>query len=72
MARYRTELREKALLSEQAYQNAVDRLADVKRHESLCLLKTATVQNILISIFLLKILTINYIEFIRFIINYFN
>ncbi|XP_039863592.1 NFX1-type zinc finger-containing protein 1 [Simochromis diagramma] len=43
VARYRTELREKALLSEQAYQNAVDRLADVKRHESLCLLKTATV-----------------------------
>uniref|UniRef100_A0AAX7V2B9 RZ-type domain-containing protein n=1 Tax=Astatotilapia calliptera TaxID=8154 RepID=A0AAX7V2B9_ASTCA len=43
VARYRTELREKALLSEQAYQNAVDRLADVKRHESLCLLKKATV-----------------------------
>ncbi|XP_006782832.1 NFX1-type zinc finger-containing protein 1 [Neolamprologus brichardi] len=43
VSRYRTELREKALLSEQAYQNAVDRLADVKRHESLCLLKKATV-----------------------------
>nr|XP_004547697.2 NFX1-type zinc finger-containing protein 1 [Maylandia zebra] len=43
VARYRTELREKALLSEQAYQNAVDRLADVKRHESLCLLNKATV-----------------------------
>ncbi|XP_069003772.1 NFX1-type zinc finger-containing protein 1 [Embiotoca jacksoni] len=43
VARYRVELRTRALESEQAYQNAVDRLADVKRHESLCLLKKATV-----------------------------
>ncbi|XP_044203715.1 NFX1-type zinc finger-containing protein 1 [Thunnus albacares] len=43
VARYRVELRTRALESEQAYQSAVDRLADVKRHESLCLLKEATV-----------------------------
>ncbi|XP_071379095.1 NFX1-type zinc finger-containing protein 1 [Centroberyx affinis] len=43
VARYRAELRTKALESEQAYQNAVDRLADVRRHESLCLLKEAKV-----------------------------
>ncbi|KAM7422964.1 hypothetical protein PAMA_010818 [Pampus argenteus] len=43
VSRYRIELRTRALESEQAYQNAVDRLADVKRHESLCLLKEATV-----------------------------
>ncbi|KAK2861853.1 hypothetical protein Q5P01_001386 [Channa striata] len=43
VARYRVELRTRVLESEQAYQNAVDRLADVKRRESLCLLKKATV-----------------------------
>lgn len=44
MARYRAELGTRVLESEQAYQNAVDRLADVKRHENLFLLKEATVQ----------------------------
>ncbi|XP_073324275.1 NFX1-type zinc finger-containing protein 1 [Pagrus major] len=43
VARYRAKLTDKILESEEAYQNAVDRLADVKRHESLCLLKEATV-----------------------------
>ncbi|XP_047439999.1 NFX1-type zinc finger-containing protein 1 isoform X2 [Mugil cephalus] len=43
VARYRIELRTRALQSEDAYQRAVDRLADVKRQESLCLLKEATV-----------------------------
>ncbi|KAK2915291.1 NFX1-type zinc finger-containing protein 1 [Channa argus] len=43
VARYRVDLRTRVLGSEQAYQNAVDRLADVKRRESLCLLKNATV-----------------------------
>ncbi|XP_041800203.1 NFX1-type zinc finger-containing protein 1 isoform X2 [Chelmon rostratus] len=43
VARYRVELCTRVLESEQAYQNAVDRLADVKRRESLCLLKEATV-----------------------------
>ncbi|XP_023281831.1 NFX1-type zinc finger-containing protein 1 [Seriola lalandi dorsalis] len=43
VAQYRIELRTRAVESEQAYQNAVDRLADVKRQESLCLLKKAMV-----------------------------
>ncbi|XP_074497910.1 NFX1-type zinc finger-containing protein 1 isoform X1 [Sebastes fasciatus] len=43
VARYRAELCAKVLESEQAYQDTVDRLADVKRHENLCLLKDATV-----------------------------
>ncbi|XP_051269576.1 NFX1-type zinc finger-containing protein 1 [Dicentrarchus labrax] len=43
VARYRAELCAKVFESEQAYQNTVDRLADVKRHENLCLLKEATV-----------------------------
>ncbi|XP_072237874.1 NFX1-type zinc finger-containing protein 1 isoform X2 [Leuresthes tenuis] len=43
VTRYRVELRTKALVSEQAYQNAVDRLADVKRRENLQILKRATV-----------------------------
>ncbi|XP_008287693.1 NFX1-type zinc finger-containing protein 1 isoform X2 [Stegastes partitus] len=43
VSRYRVELNTRALTSEQAYQNAVDRLADVKRHENLCLLRDATV-----------------------------
>ncbi|MEQ2212320.1 hypothetical protein XENOCAPTIV_029242, partial [Xenoophorus captivus] len=42
VTRYRIELRTKALESEQAYQNAVDRLADVKRQENLHILKKAT------------------------------
>ncbi|KAM9759617.1 NFX1-type zinc finger-containing protein 1 isoform 1-T2 [Menidia menidia] len=43
VTRYRVELRTKALVSEQAYQNAVDRLSDVKRRENLQILKRATV-----------------------------
>ncbi|KAM9361314.1 NFX1-type zinc finger-containing protein 1 [Symphorus nematophorus] len=43
VARYREELCTRVLESEQAYQSAADRLADVKRHENLCLLKEATV-----------------------------
>ncbi|XP_034726304.1 NFX1-type zinc finger-containing protein 1 isoform X2 [Etheostoma cragini] len=43
VARYRLELCAKILKSEEGYQNAVDRLADVKRAENLCLLKKATV-----------------------------
>ncbi|XP_033939060.1 NFX1-type zinc finger-containing protein 1 isoform X2 [Pseudochaenichthys georgianus] len=43
MARYRVELSTRALRSEQAYQNAVDRLADIKREENVHLLKGATV-----------------------------
>lgn len=44
MARYRVELSDKILESEEAYQNTVERLADVKRHQSLFLLKEATVR----------------------------
>lgn len=44
MARYRLDLSNKILESEEEYQNAVDRLADVKRHQSLFLLKEATVR----------------------------
>ncbi|KAM4740439.1 NFX1-type zinc finger-containing protein 1 isoform 2-T2 [Anableps anableps] len=43
VTRYRIELRTKALEFEEAYQNAVDRLADVKRQENLHVLKKATV-----------------------------
>ncbi|KAI3369880.1 hypothetical protein L3Q82_024689 [Scortum barcoo] len=43
VARYRAELGTRVLESEQAYQNAVDRLADIKRHENLLLLQEATV-----------------------------
>ncbi|KAM6946973.1 NFX1-type zinc finger-containing protein 1 isoform 1-T1 [Lycodopsis pacificus] len=43
VARYRVELRTKIQQSEEDYQNAVDRLADVKLHQNLCLLKKATV-----------------------------
>ncbi|XP_040890146.1 NFX1-type zinc finger-containing protein 1 [Toxotes jaculatrix] len=43
VSQYRVELRTRALETEHAYQNAVDRLADVKRRESLCLLQKATV-----------------------------
>ncbi|XP_071350561.1 NFX1-type zinc finger-containing protein 1 [Trachinotus anak] len=43
VSQYRIELRTRSVASEQAYQNAVDRLADVKRQESLCILKKATI-----------------------------
>lgn len=43
VARYRVEVCTRVLESEQAYQSAVDRLADVKRQENLCVLKEATV-----------------------------
>ncbi|KAL6112273.1 znfx1 [Pungitius sinensis] len=43
VARYREEIRNKIQGSEEEYQNAVDRLADVKRHENICLLKGAKV-----------------------------
>uniref|UniRef100_A0A4W6EBA4 Zinc finger NFX1-type containing 1 n=1 Tax=Lates calcarifer TaxID=8187 RepID=A0A4W6EBA4_LATCA len=43
VARYRADLHTRTLEFEQAYQNTADRLADVKRRESLCLLKEATV-----------------------------
>ncbi|XP_020558865.1 NFX1-type zinc finger-containing protein 1 isoform X2 [Oryzias latipes] len=43
LTRYRVELRTKALQSEVAYQNAVDRLADVKRQQNLHVLKQAKV-----------------------------
>lgn len=43
VARFRSELRTSALKSEEAYQNAVERLADVRRHESLCILRKAKV-----------------------------
>ncbi|KAM6927491.1 NFX1-type zinc finger-containing protein 1 [Xenentodon cancila] len=43
VSRYRVGLRTKALMAEQAYQSAVDRLADVKRQEDLHALKKAKV-----------------------------
>ncbi|XP_070758638.1 NFX1-type zinc finger-containing protein 1 isoform X2 [Enoplosus armatus] len=43
VSRYRLQLCTRVQKSEQAYQNAVDRLADIKRQENLCLLKEATV-----------------------------
>ncbi|XP_069390104.1 NFX1-type zinc finger-containing protein 1 isoform X2 [Paralichthys olivaceus] len=43
LERYRLELRSTLLAAEQAYQNTVERLADVKQHESLCILKKAKV-----------------------------
>uniref|UniRef100_A0A3B4AZB3 RZ-type domain-containing protein n=1 Tax=Periophthalmus magnuspinnatus TaxID=409849 RepID=A0A3B4AZB3_9GOBI len=43
MNRYRAELRTKAFHLEEVYQNAVERLADVKRQQDLCILKEATV-----------------------------
>ncbi|XP_074552411.1 NFX1-type zinc finger-containing protein 1 [Halichoeres trimaculatus] len=43
VARYREELGNKVLECEQSFQNAVDRLAEVKRHESLCVLRKAKV-----------------------------
>ncbi|XP_068568539.1 NFX1-type zinc finger-containing protein 1 [Cebidichthys violaceus] len=43
VARYRVELCTIIQQSEEDYQNAVDRLADVKCHQNLCLLKKATV-----------------------------
>ncbi|KAI4900627.1 hypothetical protein NFI96_021503, partial [Prochilodus magdalenae] len=41
--RYRTELRAKALQAEQIYQDAAERLAEVRRHEDLCVLREAKV-----------------------------
>uniref|UniRef100_A0A1A8CEK6 Zinc finger, NFX1-type containing 1 n=2 Tax=Nothobranchius kadleci TaxID=1051664 RepID=A0A1A8CEK6_NOTKA len=43
VSRYRIDLRTKAQVSEQTYQSAVDRLADVKRKENLHVLKNAMV-----------------------------
>ncbi|XP_024125640.1 NFX1-type zinc finger-containing protein 1 isoform X2 [Oryzias melastigma] len=43
VTRYRVDLRMKSLESEAAYQNAVDRLADVKRQQNLYVLKEAKV-----------------------------
>ncbi|XP_007548089.1 NFX1-type zinc finger-containing protein 1 isoform X1 [Poecilia formosa] len=43
VSRYRIEVRTKALESEEAYQNSVDRMADVKRQENLHVLREATV-----------------------------
>ena len=45
VSRYRVTLRTKALMAEQDYQVAVDRLADVKRQEDLHVLRTAKVLN---------------------------
>lgn len=44
MGRYRDEYHAKILESEQTYQNAVNRLADVKQRENLCVLQKAKVQ----------------------------
>lgn len=44
ISRYKVEASAKILESEQVYQDTVDRLADVRRHESLCLLQKAQVQ----------------------------
>lgn len=44
VARYRVDASAKILESEQVYQDTVDRLADIKRHERLCLLQKAQVQ----------------------------
>ncbi|XP_047195262.1 NFX1-type zinc finger-containing protein 1 [Hippoglossus stenolepis] len=41
--RYRIEIRTALLAAEDAYQNTAERLADVRRHESLCLLRNAKV-----------------------------
>ncbi|KAM7006466.1 NFX1-type zinc finger-containing protein 1 [Tautogolabrus adspersus] len=43
LSRYREELYKNVLECEHAYQNAVDRLAEVKEHESLCVLRKAKV-----------------------------
>ncbi|KAG7494034.1 NFX1-type zinc finger-containing protein 1 [Solea senegalensis] len=43
VARYRKDLNTKAVGTEEAYQNAVERLAEVRQHEDLFLLKKATV-----------------------------
>ncbi|XP_027002552.1 NFX1-type zinc finger-containing protein 1 [Tachysurus fulvidraco] len=43
MLRYHTDLRMKALQAEQVYQDAAERLAEVRRHEDLCVLKNARV-----------------------------
>lgn len=41
--RYQNDLREKALQAEQVYQDAAERLAEVRRHEDLCVLQHAKV-----------------------------
>ncbi|XP_058859424.1 NFX1-type zinc finger-containing protein 1-like, partial [Acipenser ruthenus] len=43
LLRYQIEMRRKALQSEQAYQNAADRLAEIRLREDLCILKEARV-----------------------------
>ncbi|XP_075997105.1 NFX1-type zinc finger-containing protein 1 [Genypterus blacodes] len=43
VSRYRAELLTKTVAAEQAYQNTVDRLADVRRQESLCILNQCKV-----------------------------
>ncbi|XP_076869960.1 NFX1-type zinc finger-containing protein 1 [Brachyhypopomus gauderio] len=43
MQRYQTELREKTLDAEQVFQDAAERLAEVRRREDLCVLKHARV-----------------------------
>lgn len=44
VARYSEEIRAVIHGSEEEYQNAVERLADVKRHQNIFLLKRATVR----------------------------
>lgn len=46
VARYRVQASANILESEQVYQDTVDRLADIRRHERLCLLRKAQVQSI--------------------------
>ncbi|KAJ8260466.1 hypothetical protein GJAV_G00182490 [Gymnothorax javanicus] len=43
LQRYRTDMRTRALQSEQAYQNAADRLAEIRVRQDLCVLKEARV-----------------------------
>ncbi|CAJ1050338.1 NFX1-type zinc finger-containing protein 1 isoform X2 [Xyrichtys novacula] len=43
VARYKEELCDQVLECEEAYQNAADRLAELKRHSDLCVLRRATV-----------------------------
>ena len=45
MERYRSEISTALLAAEDAYQNTVKRLAGVKQHESLGLLRNAKVQS---------------------------
>lgn len=43
LSRYQLELREKSLQTEQVYQDAAERLAEVRRREDLCVLQEAKV-----------------------------